>query len=118
MCRTTHPRAASCYEGRPAAFDVIASLTPLLGAWPRVSCTVRLASLIFMNQKVSHLALTNTTTQDRQAVGCQRVVGATTWPKLITFVSGYERIAGVMRKQNYQVAACCRTSTSTRRTSW
>jgi D-alanyl-D-alanine endopeptidase (penicillin-binding protein 7) len=58
-----------------------------------------------MNEKAKDLSLTNTHYEDPSGLLAANVSSAYDMARLITFVSGDERIAGVMRKQNYQVAA-------------
>jgi D-alanyl-D-alanine endopeptidase (penicillin-binding protein 7) len=58
-----------------------------------------------MNEKAKDLGLTNTHYEDPSGLLAANVSSAYDMAKLITFVSGDERIASVMRKQNYQVAA-------------
>jgi D-alanyl-D-alanine endopeptidase (penicillin-binding protein 7) len=58
-----------------------------------------------MNEKAKDLGLTNTHYEDPSGLLAANVSSAYDMAKLITFVSGDERISSVMRKQNYQVAA-------------
>lgn len=58
-----------------------------------------------MNEKAKDLGLSNTHYEDPSGLLAANVSSAYDMAKLITFVSGDERIAGVMRKQNYQIAA-------------
>ena len=58
-----------------------------------------------MNEKAKDLGLTNTHYEDPSGLLAANVSSAYDMAKLITFVSGDERISGVMRKQNYQIAA-------------
>jgi D-alanyl-D-alanine endopeptidase (penicillin-binding protein 7) len=58
-----------------------------------------------MNERAKELGLTSTTYADPSGLLSANVSSAYDMAKLITFVSGDERIAGVMRKQSYQVHA-------------
>jgi D-alanyl-D-alanine endopeptidase (penicillin-binding protein 7) len=58
-----------------------------------------------MNEKAKELGLTTTHYADPSGLLSANVSSAYDMAKLITFVSGDERIAGVMRKQNYTVTA-------------
>ena len=58
-----------------------------------------------MNEKAKDLGLTNTHYEDPSGLLAANVSSAYDMASSITFVSGDERIAGVMRKQNYRLAA-------------
>lgn len=58
-----------------------------------------------MNEKALELGLTSTTYADPSGLLSANVSSAYDMAKLISFVSGDERIAGVMRKQSYEVHA-------------
>ncbi len=57
-----------------------------------------------MTEKARELGLTNTTYADPSGLLADNVSSAYDMAKLITYVSGDERIAGIMRKQYYSVA--------------
>ena len=56
-----------------------------------------------MNDKARELGLTNTSYADPSGLLAENVSSAYDMARLITYVSGDDRIAGVMRKQNYSV---------------
>jgi serine-type D-Ala-D-Ala endopeptidase (penicillin-binding protein 7) len=58
-----------------------------------------------MNEKAKELGLTSTRYEDPSGLLSTNVSSAYDMAKLITYVSADERIAGVMRKQNYTVTA-------------
>jgi len=58
-----------------------------------------------MNEKAKELGLTSTSYADSSGLLAANVSSAYDMAKLITYVSGDERIAGVMRKQSYTVTA-------------
>jgi D-alanyl-D-alanine endopeptidase (penicillin-binding protein 7) len=58
-----------------------------------------------MNEKAKELGLTSTSYADPSGLLSTNVSSAYDMAKLITYVSGDERIAGVMRKQSYTVTA-------------
>ncbi len=58
-----------------------------------------------MNEKAKELGLTSTSYADPSGLLSANVSSAYDMAKLITYVSGDERIASVMRKQNYTVTA-------------
>jgi len=62
-----------------------------------------------MTEKARELGLTNTTYADPSGLLSDNVSSAYDLAKLITYVSGDERIASIMRKQYYTVAAGRRT---------
>ena len=62
-----------------------------------------------MNEKAKELGLENTTYADPSGLLAANVSSAYDMARLITFVSGDERIAAVMRKQNHTVTAGRRT---------
>jgi D-alanyl-D-alanine endopeptidase (penicillin-binding protein 7) len=62
-----------------------------------------------MNEKAIELGLENTSYADPSGLLVDNVSSAYDMAKLITFVSGDERIAGVMRKQHHSIAVGRRT---------
>jgi D-alanyl-D-alanine endopeptidase (penicillin-binding protein 7) len=62
-----------------------------------------------MNEKAKELGLTNTTYADPSGLLAANISSAYDLARLITFVSGEERIAAIMRKQNHTVIAGRRT---------
>jgi D-alanyl-D-alanine endopeptidase (penicillin-binding protein 7) len=58
-----------------------------------------------MNEKAKELGLTNTHYEDPSGLLSSNVSSAYDMARLITLVSGDERIAGIMRKQNYTVTS-------------
>jgi D-alanyl-D-alanine endopeptidase (penicillin-binding protein 7) len=62
-----------------------------------------------MNQKAAELGLTSTTYADPSGLLSANVSSAYDMARLITYVSSDERIAGVMRKQQYNLAMGRRT---------
>ena len=84
---------------------LIASDNAAARALARVSPYGSSAFIDRMNEKAKELGLTSTHYEDPSGLLSSNVSSAYDMAKLITYVSGDERIAGVMRKQNYTVYA-------------
>ena len=84
---------------------LIASDNAAARALARVSPHGSTAFIDRMNEKAKELGLTSTRYADPSGLLSTNVSSAADMAKLITYVSGDERIAGVMRKQNYTVTA-------------
>ena len=91
-----------------AAARALARITPphpLLWLVARVSPYGTVGFIERMNEKAKELGLKSTSYADPSGLLSANVSSAYDMAKLITYVSGDERIAGVMRKQNYTVNA-------------
>ncbi|MGH7553943.1 MAG: D-alanyl-D-alanine carboxypeptidase family protein [Longimicrobiales bacterium] len=84
---------------------LIASDNAAARALARVSPYGPTAFIDRMNEKAIELGLTSTRYADPSGLLSDNVSSAYDMARLITHVSGDERIAGVMRKQNYTVTA-------------
>ena len=103
---TTYIRAGyTVTKGDLLHLTLIASDNAAARALARVSPYGSVAFIDRMNEKAKELGLANTHYEDPSGLLAANVSSAYDMAKLITYVSGDERIASVMRKQNYQVAA-------------
>jgi D-alanyl-D-alanine endopeptidase (penicillin-binding protein 7) len=103
---TTYLRAGyTVTKGDLLHLTLIASDNAAARALARVSPYGSVAFIDRMNEKAKDLGLTNTHYEDPSGLLSSNVSSAYDMAKLITYVSGDERIASVMRKQHYQVAA-------------
>jgi serine-type D-Ala-D-Ala endopeptidase (penicillin-binding protein 7) len=103
---TTYLRAGyTVTKGDLLHLTLIASDNAAARALARVSPYGPVAFIDRMNEKAKELGLTNTHYEDPSGLLAANVSSAYDMAKLITYVSGDERIATVMRKQHYQVAA-------------
>ena len=103
---TTYLRAGyTVTKGDLLHLTLIASDNAAARALARVSPYGPVAFIDRMNEKAKELGLTNTHYEDPSGLLAANVSSAYDMAKLITYVSGDERIASVMRKQHYQVAA-------------
>jgi D-alanyl-D-alanine endopeptidase (penicillin-binding protein 7) len=103
---TTYLRAGyTVTKGDLLHLTLIASDNAAARALARISPYGSSGFIDRMNEKAKDLGLANTHYEDPSGLLAANVSSAYDMAKLITFVSGDERIAGVMRKQNYQVAA-------------
>lgn len=103
---TTYLRAGyTVTKGDLLHLTLIASDNAAARALARVSPYGPVAFIDRMNEKAKELGLTNTHYADPSGLLSANVSSAYDMAKLITFVSGDERIAGVMRKQNYTVVS-------------
>jgi D-alanyl-D-alanine endopeptidase (penicillin-binding protein 7) len=84
---------------------LIASDNAAARALARVSKYGSEAFIDRMNEKAKELGLTNTAYSDPSGLLSTNVSSAYDMARLITYVSGDDRIASVMRKQNYTVNA-------------
>jgi serine-type D-Ala-D-Ala endopeptidase (penicillin-binding protein 7) len=84
---------------------LIASDNAAARALARVSSHGSVAFIDRMNDKAKELGLTSTSYADPSGLLASNVSSAYDMAKLITYVSGDERIASIMRKQNYTVTA-------------
>jgi len=88
---------------------LIASDNAAARALARVSPHGAQGFIARMNEKAKELGLANTTYADPSGLLAANVSSAYDMARLITFVSGDERIAAIMRKQNHTVIAGRRT---------
>jgi D-alanyl-D-alanine endopeptidase (penicillin-binding protein 7) len=103
---TTYLRAGyKVTKGDLLHLTLIASDNAAARALARVSPHGPVGFINRMNEKAKELGLTNTKYADPSGLYAANVSSAYDMAKLITYVSGDERIAGVMRKQNYTVQA-------------
>jgi serine-type D-Ala-D-Ala endopeptidase (penicillin-binding protein 7) len=103
---TTYLRAGyTVTKGDLLHLTLIASDNAAARALARVSPYGTTAFIERMNEKAKELGLTSTSYADPSGLLAANVSSAYDMAKLITFVSADERIAGVMRKQNYTVTA-------------
>jgi D-alanyl-D-alanine endopeptidase (penicillin-binding protein 7) len=103
---TTYLRAGyTVTKGDLLHLTLIASDNAAARALARVSPYGSTGFIDRMNEKAKELGLTNTHYEDPSGLLAANVSSAYDMAKLITYVSGDDRIASVMRKQNYQVAA-------------
>jgi serine-type D-Ala-D-Ala endopeptidase (penicillin-binding protein 7) len=103
---TTYLRAGyKVTKGDLLHLALIASDNAAARALARVSPYGSTAFIDRMNEKAKELGLTSTSYADPSGLLSTNVSSAYDMAKLITYVSGDERIAGVMRKQNYTVTA-------------
>ena len=103
---TTYLRAGyTVTKGDLLHLTLIASDNAAARALARVSPYGTAGFIERMNEKAKELGLTSTSYADPSGLLSANVSSAYDMAKLITYVSGDERIAGVMRKQNYTVNA-------------
>jgi serine-type D-Ala-D-Ala endopeptidase (penicillin-binding protein 7) len=103
---TTYLRAGyTVTKGDLLHLALIASDNAAARALARVSPYGTAGFIERMNEKAKELGLTNTHYADSSGLLSANVSSAYDMAKLITFVSGDERIASVMRKQNHTVTA-------------
>jgi D-alanyl-D-alanine endopeptidase (penicillin-binding protein 7) len=103
---TTYLRAGyTVTKGDLLHLALIASDNAAARALARVSPYGSAGFIDRMNDKAKELGLTNTHYADPSGLLSANVSSAYDMAKLITFVSGDERIAGVMRKQNYTITS-------------
>ena len=103
---TTYLRAGyTVTKGDLLHLTLIASDNAAARALARVSPYGPVAFIDRMNEKAKELGLTNTHYEDPSGLLASNVSSAYDMAKLITFVSADDRIAGVMRKQNYTVTS-------------
>ena len=103
---TTYLRAGyTVTKGDLMHLALIASDNAAARALARVSPYGTTAFIARMNEKAKELGLTSTSYSDPSGLLAANVSSAYDMAKLITYVSADERIAGVMRKQNYTVYA-------------
>jgi D-alanyl-D-alanine endopeptidase (penicillin-binding protein 7) len=103
---TTYLRAGyTVTKGDLLHLTLIASDNAAARALARVSPYGTTGFIARMNEKAKELGLTSTSYADPSGLLSANVSSAYDMAKLITYVSGDERIAGVMRKQNYTVNA-------------
>lgn len=103
---TTYLRAGyTITKGDLLHLALIASDNAAARALARVSPHGSAGFIDRMNEKARELGLTNTHYADPSGLLAANVSSAYDMAKLITFVSGDERIAGIMRKQNHTVTA-------------
>jgi D-alanyl-D-alanine endopeptidase (penicillin-binding protein 7) len=103
---TTYLRAGyTVTKGDLLHLLLIASDNAAARALARVSPYGSVGFIDRMNDKARELGLTNTHYADPSGLLSANVSSAYDMAKLITFVSADERIAGVMRKQNYTVTS-------------
>jgi D-alanyl-D-alanine endopeptidase (penicillin-binding protein 7) len=103
---TTYLRAGyAVTKGDLLHLALIASDNAAARALARVSPYGSTAFIARMNEKAKELGLTSTSYADPSGLLAANVSSAYDMAKLITYVSADERIAGVMRKQNYTVYA-------------
>jgi D-alanyl-D-alanine endopeptidase (penicillin-binding protein 7) len=103
---TTYLRAGyTVTKGDLLHLALIASDNAAARALARVSPYGSAGFIERMNEKAKELGLNSTRYADPSGLLADNVSSAYDMARLITFVSGDERIAGVMRKQNYTVTA-------------
>jgi D-alanyl-D-alanine endopeptidase (penicillin-binding protein 7) len=103
---TTYLRAGyTVTKGDLLHLALIASDNAAARALARVSSQGMPKFIDRMNDKAKELGLTSTHYEDPSGLLSSNVSSAYDMAKLITYVSGDERIASVMRKQNYTVYA-------------
>jgi len=103
---TTYIRAGyRITKGDLLHLTLIASDNAAARALARVSSLGSEAFIARMNSKAAELGLTNTSYADPSGLLSANVSSAYDMAKLITYVSGDERIASVMRTQTYAVTA-------------
>jgi len=103
---TTYLRAGYVVtKGDLLHLTLIASDNAAARALARVSPYGTAGFIERMNQKAKELGLTNTNYVDPSGLLADNVSSAYDMAKLITYVSGDDRIASVMRKQQYTVTA-------------
>ena len=103
---TTYLRAGyTVTKGDLLHLTLIASDNAAARALARISPYGSSGFIDRMNEKAKDLGLANTHYEDPSGLLAANVSSAYDMAKLITYVSGDERIAGVMRKQSYQVTA-------------
>jgi serine-type D-Ala-D-Ala endopeptidase (penicillin-binding protein 7) len=103
---TTYIRAGyRITKGDLLHLTLIASDNAAARALARVSSLGSEAFIARMNSKAAELGLTNTSYADPSGLLSANVSSAYDMAKLITYVSGDERIASVMRTQTYTVTA-------------
>src|SRR5689334_14913612 len=101
---TTYLRAGyEVTKGDLLHLTLIASDNAAARALARVSKYGSEAFITRMNEKAKELGLTSTSYADPSGLLSANVSSAYDMARLITYVSGDDRIAGVMRKQNYSV---------------
>jgi len=101
---TTYLRAGyEVTKGDLLHLTLIASDNAAARALARVSKYGSEGFITRMNDKAKELGLTNTSYADPSGLLSTNVSSAYDMARLITYVSGDDRIAGVMRKQNYSV---------------
>jgi D-alanyl-D-alanine endopeptidase (penicillin-binding protein 7) len=107
---TTYLRAGyKVTKGDLLHLALIASDNAAARALARISPYGSAGFIDRMNDKAKELGLANTHYADPSGLLAANVSSAYDMAKLITFVSGDERIAGIMRKQSYTVTAGRRT---------
>jgi D-alanyl-D-alanine endopeptidase (penicillin-binding protein 7) len=107
---TTYLRAGyKVTKGDLLHLTLIASDNAAARALARVSKHGSDAFIDRMNEKAKELGLTSTSYADPSGLLSANVSSAYDMAKLITYVTADDRIAGVMRKQNYTVNAGRRT---------
>jgi D-alanyl-D-alanine endopeptidase (penicillin-binding protein 7) len=103
---TTYLRAGyEVTKGDLLHLTLIASDNAAARALARVSKYGSDGFIVRMNEKAKELGLTSTSYSDPSGLLSANVSSAYDMARLITYVSGDDRIAGVMRKQNYTVNA-------------
>jgi D-alanyl-D-alanine endopeptidase (penicillin-binding protein 7) len=103
---TTYLKAGyTVTKGDLLHLTLIASDNAAARALARVSPHGSAGFIDRMNEKAKELGLTSTHYEDPSGLLSSNVSSAYDMAKLITFVSSDERIASVMRKQNYTVTA-------------
>ena len=103
---TTYLRAGYVVtKGDLLHLTLIASDNAAARALARVSPHGSVGFIDRMNEKAKELGLTNTSYADPSGLLSSNVSSAYDMAKLITYVSGDDRIGSVMRKQNYTVTA-------------
>jgi len=103
---TTYLRAGyTVTKGDLLHLTLIASDNAAARALARISPYGSSGFIDRMNEKAKDLGLASTHYEDPSGLLAANVSSAYDMAKLITYVSGDERIAGVMRKQSYQVTA-------------
>jgi D-alanyl-D-alanine endopeptidase (penicillin-binding protein 7) len=103
---TTYLRAGyTVTKGDLLHLTLIASDNAAARALARVSPHGSVGFIDRMNDKAKELGLSSTHYEDPSGLLSSNVSSAYDMAKLITYVSGDERIASVMRKQNYQVTS-------------
>jgi len=103
---TTYLRAGyEVTKGDLLHLTLIASDNAAARALARVSKYGSDGFVARMNEKAKELGLTTTSYADPSGLLSDNVSSAYDMARLITYVSGDDRIAGVMRKQNYTVNA-------------
>jgi D-alanyl-D-alanine endopeptidase (penicillin-binding protein 7) len=101
---TTYLRAGyTVTKGDLLHLALIASDNAAARALARVSPQGSAGFIDRMNEKAKELGLTSTSYADSSGLLSANVSSAYDMAKLITYVSGDERIASVMRKQNYTI---------------